>query len=278
MIVDAHVHLLPDAVRANLDAVASGDPWFAACHAGAPRVASPASLLADMDATGVDHAVCFTWPFIEPSVCAEANDWLARVVGQHSDRLTGFGVVNPADPAAGAEAERCARLGLRGLGELNADAQNWSLGEGVPGVDALAALSVRLGLAWNLHCSEPVGHAYPGKGTATPGLIAGFAERHPELQLICAHLGGGLPLYAQMPEVRRLCRRLWFDTAAQPYLYEPAVYRTLVDLVGADRLLYGSDHPLLSRGSYQTALDAAGLSREQKEAILGGNAARLLAL
>ncbi|MFN2452273.1 MAG: amidohydrolase family protein, partial [Candidatus Dormibacteria bacterium] len=109
-------------------------------------------------------------------------------------------------------------------------------------------------------------------------LVAGFAERHPDLRLICAHLGGGLPLYAQMPEVRRLCRRLWFDTAAQPFLYEPAVYRALIDLVGADRLLFGSDHPLLGAGRYRLALEAAGLSAPDRVAIMGGNAASLLGL
>ncbi|MFN2452574.1 MAG: amidohydrolase family protein, partial [Candidatus Dormibacteria bacterium] len=218
VIIDAHVHLLPDTVRANLEATAARDPWFAACHAGNARVSTPRSLLEEMDAAEIDRAVCFTWPFADPELCAEANDWLAAVVARYPDRLVGFGVVNPAAPGAAAEVWRCARLGLRGLGELNADAQGWALdgGHDAAAVDAVVAASLDAGLVWTLHCSEPVGHAYPGKGTATPGLVAGFAERHPDLRLICAHLGGGLPLYAQMPEVRRLCRRLWFDTAAQP--------------------------------------------------------------
>ena len=278
MLVDAHVHVLPDRVRAELDAVAAADPWFGACHArpGA-AVESPDGLVAAMDGMNVDVAVCFTWPFADPALCAEANDWLAAQVRRHPGRLIGFGVVQPADPGAAEEALRCARLGLRGIGELNADAQGWAL-EDTDAVTPLARACVEAGLPWNLHCSEPVGHAYPGKGTATPDRIAALADRHPDLQLVCAHLGGGLPLYADMPEVRALCRRLWFDTAAVPFLYDPTVYASVVGLIGADRLLLGSDHPLLGVGRYLDALSASGLDGNALEAIRGGTATALLGL
>ena len=276
MIVDAHVHVMPDSVRADVDEVMAADPWFAVCHRGGATLASPGMLLASMDAHGVDRAVCFTWPFASPERCRDANDWLASVVRQHPDRLIGFGVVQPADPGAGAEVTRCARLGLRGIGELNADAQGWSLGD--ESVARVVAASVVTGMPWTLHCSEPVGHAYPGKGRATPDVVAAFAERHEDLQLICAHLGGGLPLYAHMREVATLCRRLYFDTAAQPFVYEPSVYRTLIDGVGAGRILLGSDYPLLEVSRYQAALDAAGLTASDRDLIAGGTATRLLGL
>ena len=68
MIVDAHVHILPDRIRDNPALLASTDPWFAACHARGERIASAESLLAAMDEHGVDRAVCFTWPFADPAV------------------------------------------------------------------------------------------------------------------------------------------------------------------------------------------------------------------
>lgn len=274
MIVDAHVHLMPDRVRADVRSVMAADTWFDLCHRDGATLASPGMLLASMDAHGVDRAVCFTWPFASPQRCREANDWLSAVVRQHPDRLIGFGVVQPADPGAAAEVQRCARIGLRGIGELNADAQGWGLLD--EGVADVVAASVAAGLPWTLHSSEPVGHAYPGKGTATPGLVAAFAERHSELQLICAHLGGGLPLYAHIREVASLCTRLYFDTAAQPFVYQPTVYRTLVDGIGADRILLGSDYPLLDVPRYLTALDAAGIDGDARAQLIGGNAVRLL--
>jgi predicted TIM-barrel fold metal-dependent hydrolase len=279
MIVDAHCHILPDRVRANLDEYCASDPWFGACHLGPnARVASAEELVAAMDAAGIDRAVCFTWPFTEPAMCIEGNDYLAAAVARFPTRLVGFGCVQPRDPGAAAEVLRCARIGLRGLGEMNADAQGWSL-EDVATLQPVVAASISAGFAWNLHCSEPVGHPYAGKGTATPDRVARFAAHYANLRIICAHLGGGLPFYAHMPEVRDLCRsNLWFDTAAAPLLYEATAYRTVIDLVGADRLLFGTDHPLLSAPRYLAQFDPLQLDDEQRTAVFGGNAAALLGL
>src|SRR6202011_4132358 len=191
MIVDAHVHILPDRIRDNPALLAATDPWFAACHARGERIASAESLLAAMDEHGVDRAVCFTWPFADPAVCAEANDYLAAVIRRFPDRLTGFGIIQPLDPAASREVTRCAALGLAGIGEMNADAQGWGLLDSA--VEPALHASVAASMPWTLHCSEPVGRLYPGKGSSTPDRIIAFAERHPDLTLICAHLGGGLP-------------------------------------------------------------------------------------
>jgi predicted TIM-barrel fold metal-dependent hydrolase len=277
-VVDAHVHILPDRVRANLAQICATDAWFGACHAG-PRaaVASAEELVRALDEAGVERAVCFTWPFADPHLCAEGNDYVAAAVHRFPDRLVGFGCVQPADAGAAREVERCAQLGLRGLGELNADAQGWSL-EDEALVGPVARASVAAGLPWTLHCSEPVGHAYPGKGTATPDRVAGLATRHGDLRIVCAHLGGGLPFYAHMPEIRALCHaNLWFDTAAVPFLYDETAYRAVLDLAGADRLLFGSDHPLLRAPRYLTALRQV-LRDDECDAVLGGNALALLDL
>jgi predicted TIM-barrel fold metal-dependent hydrolase len=269
-IVDAHVHVLPDRVRSDVAAVAASDPWFAACHAGDKPLAGERDLLTHLDGEGIDRAVVFTWPFADPRLCAEANDFVALLQRRHPDRVDGCGIVQPGDPGAGAELERCVRLGLRGIGELNADAQGWDLeGEGVL---RLVARSEALDLPWTLHCSEPVGHAYPGKGTVTPDRLARFAGRIAGLRLVAAHLGGGLPFYAHMPEIRDLCRTLWFDTAALPFLYAPSAFGDAVALVGADRLLLGTDFPLLGVARYRRALDQAGVVGAELRLIMGANA------
>jgi hypothetical protein len=276
MIVDAHVHILPDRVRDNIGLLAEREPWFAACHARGERVASAESLVVAMDEQGVDRAVCFSWPFADPGTCAEANDYVAAAVRRYPDRLIGFGVIQPLDEGAAREVARCAALGLSGIGEMNADAQGWELlGDAAqPAVRA----SVEMELPWTLHCSEPVGRQYPGKGSSTPDRVMAFAVRNPDLTLICAHLGGGLPLYAHIPEVRTACAALHFDTAAQPFVYEASVYRALVDGVGAERILLGSDHPLLDVPRYLRALEDAGIDAAPRALITGGNAARLLRL
>jgi len=50
----------------------------------------------------------------------------------------------------------------------------------------------------------------------------------------------------------------------------------VVDLIGADRLLFGSDYPLLRAEPYRDAFNAAGLDDSEQRAVLGDNAAALL--
>ena len=276
MIVDSHVHILPPSMRDARDELAGLDPWFDVCHRGGRVILTVEELLATMDATGIDRSVCFGWPFADPAHCAEANDHLIAVQRAHPDRLTCLATVSPSRPGATDELRRCAGEGLRGVGELNADAQGFDL-DGAD-IDAVAEISADLDIPMVLHCSEPVGHDYPGKGTATPGYVAGFATRNPELRLVCAHLGGGLPFYAHMPEVADLCRRLWFDTAAGPFLFAPTAYRAVIDLCGADRLLFGSDHPLLPARRYIDAFAQAELTPAERALVMGGNAEQLLGL
>ncbi len=276
MIVDSHAHILPGSMRDDRGRLANLDPWFDACHRGDRSIVTAAELLATMDATGIDRSVCFGWPFADPSLCAQVNDHLIAVQREHPDRLTCFATVSAARPGAVAELRRCAEAGLRGVGELNADAQRFALDS--PEIDDVAEACIDLGIPMVLHCSEPVGHDYPGKGTATPERVAPFALRHPELRLVGAHLGGGLPFYAHMPEVADLCRRLWFDTAAGPFLFAPTAYRAVIDLCGADRLLFGSDHPLLPARRYIDAFAQAELTVAERALVMGGNAAQLLGL
>ena len=77
----------------------------------------------------------------------------------------------------------------------------------------------------------------------------------PELRLCLAHLGGGLPFYVHMPEVRRVCERLWFDSAALPFLYDSGILAQLAQLLGEGRICFGSDYPLLGPGRYGPHLE-----------------------
>ena len=81
-----------------------------------------------------------------------------------------------------------------------------------------------------------------------------------------------------MAEVRELCRRVWFDTAAGPFLYAPSAYRAVVELCGADRLLFGSDYPLLNVARYAKAFAAAGFDEATMTAVMGESARALLGL
>jgi hypothetical protein len=81
-----------------------------------------------------------------------------------------------------------------------------------------------------------------------------------------------------MPEVKQAMKNVFFDTAASPFLYSPQVYNQVIQLVGADRILFGSDYPLLAQTRLLQEINSADLSEEAKSLILSGNARRLLSI
>jgi predicted TIM-barrel fold metal-dependent hydrolase len=81
-----------------------------------------------------------------------------------------------------------------------------------------------------------------------------------------------------MPEVKQAMKNVYFDTAASPFLYSPQIYRRVADLVGADRILFGTDYPLLSPTRLLDEINTTDLSEAEKRLILSENARRLLGL
>ena len=81
-----------------------------------------------------------------------------------------------------------------------------------------------------------------------------------------------------MPEVRESLRNVYFDTAASPFLYRPQVFSTVVDLVGGDRVLLGTDYPLIDQKRLIRQITDSPIADEAKEGILYNNAAGLLGL
>ncbi|MDD4860405.1 MAG: amidohydrolase family protein, partial [Dehalococcoidales bacterium] len=118
----------------------------------------------------------------------------------------------------------------------------------------------------------------PGKGTAYPQLLYSLIAQLPGVPVICAHWGGGLPFYALMPEVKQALANVYFDTAASPFLYRPEIYAQVSQLIGADKILFGSDYPLMRQRRVLKEIQAAGLSEDERELIVGGNARRLLGI
>jgi hypothetical protein len=81
-----------------------------------------------------------------------------------------------------------------------------------------------------------------------------------------------------MPEVKEAMRNVYFDSAASPFLYVPEVYERVSELVGADKILFGTDYPLLVQHRLLKEIDSLNLSPETREQILSGNARRLLGI
>jgi len=81
-----------------------------------------------------------------------------------------------------------------------------------------------------------------------------------------------------MPEVKESLRHVYYDTAASPFLFYPAVYET-ARLAGVlPKVLLGSDYPLLPPSRYYKEWAATNLNEEEKNGVWGENAARFFGL
>ena len=280
MIIDSHTHIFSPRMRQRREEYLRRDPTFAEMYASPKaRLATAEELLASMDEAQIDKSVVlgFAWSELEP--CVQHNDYLLEAAAKSSGRLIPFCTIQPrAGNDAFREMERCARAGAPGMGELRPDSQGYRLDEGAA-AEVLAEAAIHHGLVLVFHVSEPVGHSYPGKGGLSVASFYRFVAGHDALPVIGAHWGGGLPFYSLMPEVRRALTGAYFDTAATPFLYGPAVYRQGVDLVGAERILFGSDFPLIEQGRQRRAIEEAFPADDPaRTLILGENARWLLRL
>jgi hypothetical protein len=277
MIIDFHTHVLPPRIKNDRAPYLARDQAFAAIYSSEKaRIATADDLIGAMDRDGVDLSVIVNYGWSTHELCVETNDYILESAARYPGRLAGFcAVVSYDDEKSLAEIERCAGGGARGIGELRPDVQSPDFADKAA-MGPFVAVLRRHGLMLLVHASEPVGHAYPGKGSAVPGRLYPFIAAFPDLPIVCAHWGGGLPFYALMPEVRQALENVYFDTAASPFLYRPEVYSIVSELVGSDRVLFGSDYPLLAAGRIIKEIEASGLDAEAREEILAGNARRLL--
>ncbi len=279
MIIDFHAHIFSPRINQERDAYLGRDPVFNILYADhRAKLASAEDIVRSMDEAGVDVSVVLNIGWTSHELCVETNDYLMEASARYPKRLVGFGVVQPkAGEAALREIERCAKGGLRGIGEMRADAQGYDMGD-----EALMKPLLEQAQKHNMilltHSSEPVGHRYQGKGMITPEVLYRFVSLASQADVVLAHWGGGLPFYALMPEVARAFERVSFDTAAWSFLYGGDIFKYGVSLVGAQKILFGTDYPLLGQKKSIQRIRDLNLEKTVEAAILGENARRLLKL
>lgn len=270
--------------------------------------------IARMDRMGIDVAVVSVSPTLlnyslEP---AAARDWarqvnedLARLVRESGGRVVGAAHLPMQDSAAAIdEAQHAARtLGLRGA-QLAPMVLDRGLDENdhATVLEALQELDLpvllhpyfvgagnRPGLD-RYYLTNLAGHPYQTAVGASRLILSGVLDRLPGLNLALVHGGGYLPYqigrldhgHAVRPEAKqcerppsKYLRRFWFDTLTHS---TPAL-KYVVDLVGADRIVYGTDFPYdMGGGPAADQLAGLGLDDDRLRLIRGGNTAALFGL
>lgn len=282
----------------------------------AGRLTDPASRLEHMDRMGVDVqglssfvSEYFYWtpPKLGADLAKMQNDRFAQAAADFPGRFSVCGATLPMQDIdlAIAELDRAVdELGVKGV-QIGGTVNGHNLDEPRfrPFWQAVAAKGVpvimhpngfpesdRFGEYFLVNC---IGNPLETMTAATRMIFSGLFEELPTLNLVLMHGGGYLPFYAPRadhtwkvrPETRvripdhapsHYMKKLWYDSL----VFQPQYLRFLLDVVGTDRVMLGTDFPFdMSETDPVGVIDAVpGLADDERRAIKGDNAARLFRL
>ena len=279
MLVDVHTYIFPPAMQQNRGEFVSRDPGFRCIYQNEKaKMVGAQEVVTMLEREQVDKAVVFGFPWQEIELCKQGNDYVLESMARFPDRLIGF-ITLPWDSSDAMlkECERGLAAGAKGVGELAFYHQPLT-SDTISHLDPLAHMLAKKKIPLLLHINEPVGHEYPGKTMIDFSALQNFIAAYPDLLIILAHWGGGFFFFELMPEIHKIARNVFYDTAASPFLYHHKIYEVALKILGEDRILFGSDYPLLSPKRYFTEMETSILSEGVRRKIKGGNSRRLFGL
>ncbi len=277
MIIDSHTHLFFQAVADDRTPFFDNEPEFKLLyHSPKSKIATVSQLIDAMDRHEVDISILSGFPWRNPEYTKRNNDAVLEAVTAYPKRLRGLACFDLAWKGAAKEAERCIDAGLSGVGELafylsGIDDRAIRLLEPVMDI-----LKRKGNLPCMIHTNEPLGHHYPGKTPVTLEQIDNLAQAFPDNKIILAHWGGGIFFYHIMKkQMKERLKNIWYDTAASVFLYDPEIYDMALKAGVLEKILFGTDYPLLTPDRYYRDIDQSRLTLDQKRMVLGENAQAL---
>ncbi|MCJ7616263.1 MAG: amidohydrolase family protein [Desulfobacterales bacterium] len=279
MIIDFHTHVFPEEIREDREKYFPHEPAFKLLYSSPKtKLAGVKEIVDSMDIEGVDKSVVLGFPWRSSDLSKRHNDYILEAIDRFPGRLAGFCCVDPFNKEAAHEVVRCLEGGLSGIGEI-AFYQSGIDEASQEKLKPLMEICEDKNLPVLIHTNEPVGHFYPGKTPNTLEQIYGLVKKFSNNKIVLAHWGGGMFFFNLLKkEVGECLKNVYFDTAASPFLYYPQIYQIAVRIVGQNKILFGSDFPLLKPAQYFKEFEEAGLSKDEIESICGNNAVSLLKL
>ena len=277
VIIDCHTHIFPEKIRKDRETFCRKDEGFSSIyHPSKAKMVGVEDLVASMDEWGIEKSVVCGFPWSHPDLCSFHNDYLLEAASRYPGRLIVFVTLLFSYPDwSEKEWDQKRKEGAGGVGEIAFYRQTM-----IPlHIQAMSPLITQLEkdrIPLLFHTNERLGHSYPGKGPTPLERFYEFILAHPDLPILLAHWGGGLLFYELMPEVAKAMRNVYYDTAASPFLYSQKIYGVAREIMGAEKILFGTDYPLISPQRYFRELEESGLSKEDQEKILGLNFLKLL--
>lgn len=277
MIIDCHTHIFPDEVRKNREVFCQKDKRFSFLYQDfRAKMVGAEELILSMDEANISKSVVCGFPWEDPELCSLHNQYLLNSASRYPDRLIVF-ILLPFTNLEWSEKELDwgVKHGAKGVGEVafyDREITDQDLETMAPIFRKIEERKIPI----LLHTNEPLGHFYPGKGKTSLEIFYQFALHFSSLKILLAHWGGGLPFYELMPEVSKAFKNVYYDTAASPFIYSKKIYGIAKEMVGVEKILFGSDFPLIRPRRYFRELEESGLSLEDREKILGLNFLKIL--
>lgn len=220
-----------------------------------------------------------------------SNEQVADLVKRHPSKFVGFGSINLSKNQKYVEEKikEIDRLSLKGV-KLIPTLQFFNPVKAKKNMQRLFEYCERKGKIVTYHtgCDPYVWEEPHFSQDANPEYLKSIVKDFKSVQVILAHMGcyssksPGI-WFDEALELGKENENVWFDIAAVPYLVTREKFVDRIrSTVGLDRVLFGSDYPVVNGVSIKSMIaevkSSNHLSREEKEDILGFNAMRLLGL
>ena len=275
IIVDSHTHILPKFIDNNREKYFAIDATFKELFSNGEKIVSVEELIDSMDRNNIDCSIVLGFGWNDIELARRSNEYIIESHAKYPSRIIPFCSVNPnwGDYAIDQILEYLP-YGMAGIGELHPTSQQFELED--PKIASFWNTLIEYNLPLLLHTSEPVGHIYPGKGDISLSKITDFISNNSQLEIICAHWGGGLIFYNLMPEISSTFTNIYFDTAASNYLYDDSIFSIASQLVNPEKIIFGSDYPVISQTKVLNSLVTKIENQNLKDNILGKNILKVL--
>jgi len=277
MIIDSHTHILPSDIVKRKEHYMDKDLTFQMLFSSKnSTIVTVETLITTMDQNRISSSAVLGMGWKDDSLNSYVNDYIMESSLRYPGRIYPFTGINPSSKKLGLrEAQRCVELGAYGFGEVHPSFQNFDLGDKALMSEYMNLLKFK-NLPIVIHCSEPVGHQYPGKGASKIKMIETLVNNFPNNKIVLAHWGGGLPFFELMPEIRAAFKNVYYDSAASPFLYNSNVFSDVIKLVGVEKVLFGSDYPVITQNRVLKDLEENLLTQSQMHSILEINFKHLM--
>lgn len=282
MIIDIHTHTFPNKLAAatldKLSSMSHTTPFIDGTVQGLAR---------SMEKAGIHRSVVLPVA-TSPKQVIHINDASARLNDQAEETgIASFGCIHPDFEDWKAELARVASLGMKGI-KIHPVYQGVDLDD--PRYLRILDRAGELGLIVVTHAGQDVG--YPGRISCSPAMARNALRQTGPLPLILAHMGGWRDwdqveeFLADTPALLDTSFSLGALTPLNDGYYHPSdlplmapeQFVRMVRCFGAERILFGSDSPWGDQSADVARLRSLPLTEKEREAILGGNARRLLGI